>query len=401
MSDSRDAPLRLLHVVPTYLPATRYGGPIYSVHGLCKALVNLGHEVQVITTSVDGDGDSNVPLGRPVSLDGVQVTYFRSRYLRRLYWSPEMRRGLTAQVPRASVVHLHSVFLWPTSAAARIARASGVPYLVAPRGMLVADLVRRKNRLVKSAWLNLVERQTLRDAARLHVTSDAEYRDACNMGLPMPAPCIVPNGVDFPKAPESLTPSPAIERAIAAGRYVLYVGRLNWKKGIGRLLAALEGTDIRLLVAGNAEEGYLATIERLVREHRLQQRVELLGHVAGDDKWSLMRNARLLALPSFNENFGNVVVEAMGVGCPVVVTPEVGAETIVRSAHGGLVVDGSVEPLRNALLQLWNDDALRKQMGQDAEAFVRAHLTWRRCAEAMVECYRELDQRAVADRARS
>lgn len=58
--------MRLLHVVPTYLPATRYGGPIYSVHGLCKALTAHGHEVYVFTTKVDGPGDSAVPLGQPV-----------------------------------------------------------------------------------------------------------------------------------------------------------------------------------------------------------------------------------------------------------------------------------------------------------------------------------------------
>ena len=68
--------LKLLHVVPTYLPATRYGGPIYSVHGLCKALAVRGHEVHVFTTNVDGPGDSAVPLGRPVDLDGVKVWYF-------------------------------------------------------------------------------------------------------------------------------------------------------------------------------------------------------------------------------------------------------------------------------------------------------------------------------------
>ena len=132
--------MKILHVVATYLPAVRYGGPIRSVHGLCVALAALGHEVHVFTTNVDGTGDSDVPLCQPVDIDGVTVWYFPSRLLRRLYWSPKMKKALSREVPSFDVVHLHSVFLWPIWAAARIAERSGVPYVVSPRGMLVREI---------------------------------------------------------------------------------------------------------------------------------------------------------------------------------------------------------------------------------------------------------------------
>ena len=90
--------MRILHVVPSYIPAYRYGGPNKSVHGLCKGLADLGHDVHVFTTNVDGPGDSDVPLGVPVEIDGVKVWYFTSKRLRRLYWSPEMARELEIQV---------------------------------------------------------------------------------------------------------------------------------------------------------------------------------------------------------------------------------------------------------------------------------------------------------------
>src|SRR6185295_8900770 len=122
--------MRLLHVVPTYFPAVRYGGPIHSVHGLCAALSARGNDVHVFTTNVDGAGDSNVPLGRPVTMNGVKVWYFPSSRFRRLYWSPPMRRALDAEVRGFDIVHLHSVFLWPTWAAARMARRAGVPYVL-------------------------------------------------------------------------------------------------------------------------------------------------------------------------------------------------------------------------------------------------------------------------------
>src|SRR5487761_2434080 len=111
--------MRLLHVVPSYYPAVRYGGPIRSVHGLCRALARRGHEVHVYTTNVDGPGVSAVPTDRPVDMDGVQVHYFEVQSPRRLYRSPAMRRCLRATVGGFDAVHIHSVFLWPTWAGAR------------------------------------------------------------------------------------------------------------------------------------------------------------------------------------------------------------------------------------------------------------------------------------------
>src|SRR5262245_46752372 len=114
--------MRILHVVPTYLPAVRYGGPIFAVHGLCRALVSRGHEVEVVTTNINGSENSAVPIEVPVELDGVQVRYFPSRLLRRLSWAPSLARVLRQQISTFDLVHLHSVFLWPTWAAARSAR---------------------------------------------------------------------------------------------------------------------------------------------------------------------------------------------------------------------------------------------------------------------------------------
>src|SRR5580692_8485667 len=133
--------MRLLHVVPTYLPATRYGGPIVAVHGLCRALAARGHTVEVFTTSIDGPLDSAVPYDAPVMLDGVKVRYFASRLLRRLSWAPSLMQSLHDEIAGADVVHLHSAFLWPTWRAARLSRKSRIPYVVSPRGMLVKTLI--------------------------------------------------------------------------------------------------------------------------------------------------------------------------------------------------------------------------------------------------------------------
>src|SRR5262245_10518463 len=163
--------MRALHVVPSYLPAVRYGGPIYSVHGLCKALVARRHEVPVVTTNVDGPYATPVPLETAVDLDGVNVRYFPCGLGRRLYRSPAMARALGACISKFDVLHLHSVFLWPTLAAARAAIRADVPYLLAPRGMLVPDLIRRKSRIAKSLWISLYERKNIEDRKSTRLNS--------------------------------------------------------------------------------------------------------------------------------------------------------------------------------------------------------------------------------------
>ena len=153
--------MRVLHVIPSYLPARRYGGPIFATHALCAALTRQGCEVTVFTTNADGPGESPVVVGAPVAMDGVNVWYFRSPWLRRLFYAPAMARTFAEQCHGFDILHLHSVFLWPTWAAARAARHGGVPYLLAPRGMLVKDLIARKNRWLKKVWIELIERGNL------------------------------------------------------------------------------------------------------------------------------------------------------------------------------------------------------------------------------------------------
>jgi glycosyltransferase involved in cell wall biosynthesis len=393
--------MRIVHVIPSYLPATRYGGPVFDTHALCSALAQLGHTVQVLTTDIDGPTNTAVPLGRPVMLDGVEVHYFHVQHLRRLTWSSDMALGMWRLLPGASLVHLHSVFLAPTSIAAWIARRSHVPYMLAPHGALVPELIRKQSRLAKTAWLTLLERRNLLGASYLHAMSEAEYGDAARLHLPLPPACIVPNGVDVPDF--SALPAPSCEiEAVTRKPYVLFLGRLSWKKGLDRLLASLEGTRVRLLIAGPDEAGYQRVLHDLMRARGLGGQVEFLGAVHGADKWWLLRNARCLALPSYNESFGNVVAEAMAAATPVVVTPEVAIQVHVRRAQAGLVVEGAAEPLRRALQAFWSDTARRDRMGEAARRYATEHLSWAGAARQMVGYYREIarEQDAPSPRVR-
>ena len=388
--------MNILHVAPSYFPAVRYGGPIASVHGLCKALAARGHNVEVMTTSIDGVADSEVPLAVPVDRDGVKVWYFQSKHLRRLYWAPPMARALSARLSQCDIAHLHSIFLWPTWAAARTARRSAIPYVLAPRGMLEKRLISKKSRLAKSAWIALIERRNVEQAAAIHVTSRREADEAEAFGFALPPLVEVPNGIDLDESTSRVPPSHAIATVIGRGRFLLFLGRITWKKGLDRLVAALPHVPgVNLVVAGHDDEGYRRTVAAQARDYGVLDRVLFTAPVSGADKAALLTHAQALVLPSYSENFGNVVLEAMAARCPVVVTREVGSSTIVEQTGSGRILPGDAPALGSGLAALLSDSDSLLSMGKRGRAAVEQHYSWKSVAERMEIVYREATARSA------
>ncbi len=386
--------MKILHVVPSYLPAVRYGGPIFAVHGLCKALAARGHEVQVFTTNIDGPGDSPVPIRVPVDLEGVQVRYFPCPLLRRLYWAPTLGRALESKIGEFDVVHLHSVFLWPTWAAARTARKAGVPYVLSPRGMLVKDLIGRRSRLAKSAWIRAIEKSNIEQAAAVHLTSQLESAELQRFGWQLPQLAIIPNGIDEPLTPAGDV-SADVDAIAAAQPLVLFLGRLSWKKGLDRLLHAFAHSHTgKLAIVGTDDEGLAAQVKKLARDLRISDRVRVLARtVVGAEKERLFAAAQLFVLSSYSENFGNTVLEAMCRRVPVVVTPEVGAAEIVRQSAGGIVAHGNAETFGAAIDHLLENPNLARSMGEAGQRHAVTHYTWAGISARMEELYESLRSR--------
>ncbi len=380
-AQSKPHALRILHVVPTYLPATRYGGPIVSVHGLASAQAALGADVSVLTTSVDGAQDSKVPHGQACLLDGVKVWYFRSRWLRRLYFSWAMRRWLQANLTAFDVVHLHSVFLYPTNMAARLCIAAGVPYVITPRGMLVPELISGKRQFLKTAWIRLFESRTLANAACFHATSSLELNDARRLGVPVQNPCVIENGVAVPDKRDWPMPFQV--------PYVLYLGRLSWKKNLDLLIEACSALPgVHLVLAGAADQdSILDELQKLVSGFASQSRVTFLGELKGDEKWAWIQHARVLALVSKNENFGNAAAEALCLGTPVVLSKGVGLAEATAAEGAGWICEPTVDGICTAIRSAFSDPQAAKIRGKRGQEWAERTLGWHGVALKTMEMY--------------
>jgi glycosyltransferase involved in cell wall biosynthesis len=371
------------------MPAYRYGGTIYSVHGLCKSLARRGNDVHVFTTNKDGAGDSPVLLGQPVNIDEVKVWYFPSNVLRRLYWSSLMVKALDEKVAEFDVVHLHSVFLHPTWAAAKASQKANIPYVFSPRGMLVKELIKRKSRLLKTVWISLIESNNLERASAIHVTSRIESKELNRFNFRLPHIVTIPNGIDLAEISSDYDKAPMnIKKLVDKKPFILFLGRINWKKGLDRLISSLPYVpDAHLLIVGNDEEDYQQTLESLADSHGVRGRITFTGPMYGLDKFFILRQASTLVLPSYSENFGNAVLEAMAVGCPVVVSPEVGVADVVQETGAGLVVESRANVLGETLRKLLVNPYLLKEMGERGARCVSEKFSWAVVADQMETAY--------------
>lgn len=388
--------MRILHVVPSYFPAHRYGGPIVSVHTLNRALVKLGADVTVYTTNIDGKGTLDVPLGEEVMIDGVRVVYFPITW-RPWVYARAMHRALAEHSDKFDLIHITSVFLSASALGARYAKKFRVPYLISPRGSLMKEPLAMKRALLKRFYLALVERKNLADAAAIHFTvpkEEEEYREA---GLPLGKSIVIPNAFELPREAHEASGAAFRERyrIQPSLKVVLAMGRINWKKGFDTLVPAFakvakEMPETRLVIAGNDEEGYVENVKALISNFKLEDRIIFTGHLNGIQKWNAFAASDVFTLPSYSENFGMAVVEAMAMGVPVVVSERVGVAPYVRKAGAGMVVRKEVGEVMRALIETLEDSARAKEMGTHGMHLAREEFSPEKVAREFISAYNDV-----------
>jgi glycosyltransferase involved in cell wall biosynthesis len=381
--------MKIVHVISLIDPAR--GGLQAVAMRLAAAQADAGHDVHVVSHA-----DEQTVL--QVAQLGEAIPGFRHIAWHILPMPGAIEevfclkaRPVLAQVlTEAGHLHLHGVWEPILACAASAATRRGVPYCVCPAGMLDTWSLGQKAWKKRLALL-LGYRAMLDGAAFIHALNRDEVELMHPLDLKAPAE-IIPNGI-FVEEFEHLPPAddfPALIGLPPGRRFVLFLSRLHYKKGLDLLAEAFhrvagECPDVDLVVAG-PDGGAEDDFRDLVRRFGLQGRVFMVGPIYGDTKLQAFAAASCFCLPSRQEGFSIAITEALACGTPVVITdachfPEVAA------SNAGTIVSLHPTEIAMALIGVLSNRDAADEMGRNGRRLVFENYTWPHIAALTVSLY--------------
>lgn len=334
----------------------RLGGPSRSVPILARGLANKGILTTLLTCKTE---QMNVHLLDNSTVDlkiidaNVNVKCFEKDILDAKY----------------DLIHLQNLWMPLYHKMARIARKHNIPYIMTPRGCLEPWCMKQK-RIKKLVAFHLYQKRDLQQAACILATSKMEADNIRALGITSPI-AIIPNGIDI-----SEYKCRTSEDKTHVKKQILFLSRIHEKKGIEFLINAWEQLRAKyptwnVVIAGNGEESYIHRLNEIIKSKSLRDCVEIIPPVFGEDKRRLYCESSLFVLPSYSENFGMVIAEAMSCGVPVITTNGTPWQEL-NEIKLGWCIDLSLEKLITSIskaIELGQDSLFR--IGQECSKHIR------------------------------
>jgi glycosyltransferase involved in cell wall biosynthesis len=376
------------------------GGVITSLLDMCGGMAAEGHQVTLITSDTQ-----DVPAEWLQGREGCpSVIKIESPVTRFRLLSRSSRLTLRAHILGAELVHLHGIWEASNVQVASIARELRCPYVVTAHGMLDEWCMSQRN-VKKRAFLGLVGNTMLRRAEAVHCTARGEADQAASWTSGSPTH-VVPYMMDM--SPFRSLP----DRAEARARFgitsdlpvVAFISRIHYKKGLEHLIEAAAnlrriGRPVHLLVAGSGDAEYEATLRAQVKKSGIESTTTFVGFVRGEDKIMVYRAADMMALPTYQENFGLVLTESLACETPVITTKAVDIWPELEESGSAILLEKpDWAPLADAIAQLVDDPVRRLEMGRIGRQFVFGWVSPKAVVDGFERLYRQAVNRAGAAR---
>src|SRR3989344_655172 len=386
--------MKILHIIPTYLPADLVSGPIQVIHSLNQELVNLGVEVTVYTSNSGGNKILDVPTCKEILIDGVKVFYFPLTF-KPWFYSIGLHRALKKNTKDFDLIHISGIFLSMLTLAAHYGKKFNIPYIISPHGMLMKRPLLSKW-LKKKLYLSIIEKKNIANAAGVHFTTELEKEEYLEVRFPATKAIVIPHGISLKEA------IPHLDGNLFRKKFnipknkkiVFFMGRLNWIKGFDTLLPAfadvVKGDTEAVLLLSGPDGGYQQEIDSMVDILKIKDKVIHTGPLEGEEKVAALCESSVLVLTSYSENFSVVAAEAMSLGLPVVITRGVGIWSIVKDYGAGIVVEKEINEVSSALLKILNNPELAQEMGEKGKRLVSVEFNPSQVASKMKNVYEEV-----------
>jgi glycosyltransferase involved in cell wall biosynthesis len=382
---------------------------------MCRALQDQGIDVTLATTDAGlldqteltttvaelNDEIRNPESAIRNSYKGVPTLFFPAQLGNSFKYSRPFALWLTANVKSFDLVHIHAVFNHACIAAARACRKRSVPYIVTPHGTLDPWGMKQKS-LRKTLFWQLAAKRMMRDAAAVHYTARGE-REASEQSLGLNHGRVVPLGIDPEIGSAPLRPGYFAREFPELGThpYVLVLSRLVPTKGLDALLDAFlpltkqqEFAGWRLVLAGEGPDDYVSGLRQKIESQGAGSSVLFPGWLEGEKKNAILRNSALLALPSYHENFGLCVMEALACGVPVLVSPQVNLSEEIGAERAGWIAAVDEGAIKAALTEALGNEAERSSRGRAGKT-LSLNFTWDRVAADLKTLYSSITSAAV------
>lgn len=349
------------------------GGPSRSVPILAKGIAENGCDVTLMT------GESDQMNDHLIEGTNVKLINFNKGCSFK-----ELERLLLEG--HYDFVHAQGIWVRIYNKIAKICRKHNIPYVMTPRGALEPWCLKQKA-LKKKLALMLYQKKDLQKAAAILTTADMEAKHLRELGIKAPL-AVIPNGIDVSEY--QCRPADCLS---SVKKQIVFLSRIHQKKGIEILINVWEKMrfdfpDWNVVIAGNGEEEYIQQLKSMITSKKLQDCVEIIPPVFGKDKHKLYCESSLFVLPTYSENFGMVVAEALACGVPVVTTngtpwQELNDEKI------GWCVDLSEENIENAIRDALSLPAEKLfAMGQKGSKHINNNYLYTSVAKKNIELYK-------------
>ena len=399
--------MKIIHVTASYKPAYIYGGPIQSVGKLCEALcenkeqrtknkeqgVKNKDSIQVFTTTANGNKELIVETGKPQSIDGVPVTYFKRWTKDHSHFSPRLFMHLRSEILRCAqddkpVIHIHAWWNLVSVLSCLVAKWYQVPVILSPRGMLTTYTQTNRHSNAKAIVHKLIGKRLLQ-YCNIHATSDQEQADILEIIQPKSI-TVIPNLVNLAEDRERKAKSEVDDFF-----KLIFLSRIEEKKGLELLFDALSIVEIpwALTIAGSGEENYLKNLKQKAESRKIDDRITWVGQVSNEDKFEILANHDLLVLTSFNENFANVVIESLSVGTAVLISNKVGLASYVLSNRLGWIADLNSNTIKEVMNIAYENHAERLWIRKNGPGLIEDYYN----PQFLTKRYLTLYQKVVSD----
>lgn len=368
------------------------GGPFTALKTLLPVLIKRGIKIKVLSTI-----PSNYPKEKLQFIHNLpfEVLYVKETLPHHIFssFSIALLKELREE-KNIDLINLDGIFNFYSI----LCSMNDKPYILSNRGALMIEAYKMKKfkKIKKRIFLNVFGEKIIKKAKIIHLLTEEEKKHFLYF-FPYAEEKIrvIPNGIDLKYFKNLPSKEDFFKRFphLKGKKVILFLSRINWKKGLDLLIPAFAEIskvhrDIHLLIAGKDDgDGYEKRVKKWIEQYRLEKHVTFTGFVTGRKKLCILANSDVFVLPSYSENFGIAVIEAMACGLPVVITDKVGVHQEIRENEAGIIVSPEIQEVYVALKELLENKFLAEKISKNAKIMVKKYYGIEKVADKMIKLY--------------